>query len=83
MVSIKNLTFNYLLPDIIEACSFVPEKFKSEETFINKSLHKISVPITLAAFILVAATPLLSTTLFAGSMMMHLIGHLAEGFLNS
>ena len=83
MVSIKNLTFNYLIPDIVEACSFVPDKFKSEDKFINKLLHKISIPVTLTAFILVAAAPLLSTGLFAGSMAMHLIGHLAEGLLSS
>ena len=83
MVSIKKLTFDYLIPDVIEACSFLPEKFKSEKTFINKFLHRVSVPITIAAFILVAAAPLLSTGLFAGSMLMHFIGHLAEGLLNS
>ena len=83
MVSIKKITFNYIIPDIIEACSFIPDKFKSEDTKINKLLHKISIPITLSAFILVAAAPILSTGLFAGSMFIHFIGHLAEGIINS
>ena len=83
MVSIKKITFNYIIPDIVEACAFIPEKYKTEKTFINKVLHKCSIPITIAAFILVAAAPLLSTGLFAGSMLMHFIGHLAEGILNS
>tara|TARA_B100000131_G_scaffold122517_2_gene119600 strand:+ start:2615 stop:2866 length:252 start_codon:yes stop_codon:yes gene_type:complete len=83
MVSIKKLTFNYLIPDIVEYCSFIPDRFKSEKTFINKTLHKFSVPVTIAAFILVASSPLLSTSLFAGSMFMHFIGHLAEGIINS
>tara|TARA_R100000152_G_C6754693_1_gene178403 strand:+ start:1126 stop:1377 length:252 start_codon:yes stop_codon:yes gene_type:complete len=83
VVSIKKLTFNYLLPDIIEYCSFIPDKFKSEKTAVNKALHKISVPVTILAFILVAAAPILSTGLLAGSMFMHMIGHLAEGIINS
>tara|TARA_B100000131_G_scaffold86110_1_gene83052 strand:- start:11518 stop:11769 length:252 start_codon:yes stop_codon:yes gene_type:complete len=83
MVSIKKITFNYLLPDIVEACSFIPEKYKSEDNLINKSLHKLSVPITLSAFILVASAPILSTGLFAGSMSLHLVGHAIEGFFSN
>ena len=83
MVSIKNLTFTYIIPDMVEACSFIPNKFKSEKNIINKALHQISVPITLIAFLFVASAPLLSSSLFAGSMFLHLIGHLIEGFVNS
>ena len=83
MVSIKNLTFTYIIPDMLEACSFVPDRFKSENNVINKALHKVSIPLTLTAFFLFGALPLLSTGLFAGSMFLHLIGHLAEGLLSS
>ena len=83
MVSIKKLTFTYIIPDLVEACPFIPDKFKSEKTFVNKILHKISFPVTLAAFILFAAAPILSGSLFASSMFLHILGHLAEGILNS
>lgn len=83
MVSIKNLTFTYIIPDMVEACSFVPDRFKSENNLFNKVLHQLSIPITLTAFMLFAAAPLLSSGLFASSMLLHLIGHLAEGLFSS
>ena len=83
MVSIKNLTFNYIIPDMVEACTFIPARFKSENNVINVLLHKVSVPITLSAFIFVASAPTLSTGLFAGSMSLHLLGHIIEGFTSN
>ena len=83
MVSIKNITFTYIIPDLVEACSFVPDKFKSENNTINIILHKLSVPVTLAAFAFFAAAPVLSGGLFAGSLFMHLTGHLLEGLFSS
>ena len=83
MVSIKALTFTYIIPDIVEVLPFVPNKYKTETQLINKVLHKLSVPLTLSAFIFFAAAPLLSGGLFAGSMLLHLIGHILEGILNS
>ncbi len=79
---VRRLTFTGLIPNWVEACSFIPSKFKSHRTFINKALHAIANPIMMVAFFLLTILPEISTTLIASSFALHGIGHFFEGILN-
>ena len=78
----SRLEFIGLLPNIVESCSFIPSKFKSHSTLINKALHALTTPMMIIAFFMVQIIPELSTSLIAGSFALHGIGHFFEGILN-
>ena len=79
---VRRLTFTGLIPNWVEACSFIPSKFKSHRTFINKALHMITTPMMILAFFLLYIIPEVSGTLVASSLALQLIGHFFEGILN-
>tara|TARA_B100000131_G_C17616328_1_gene409849 strand:- start:204 stop:446 length:243 start_codon:yes stop_codon:yes gene_type:complete len=79
---VSRLKFTGLLPNIVEACSFIPSKFKGHTTFINKALHALTTPLMIIALFFVLIIPEISGGLVAGSMLLHFIGHLFEGILN-
>jgi hypothetical protein len=82
MVSIKKIQFIGLMPNIIECCSFVPDKYKSHNVFINRILHKIGTLGILAALFMCTSSPDISAGLVAGSFGTHVVGHFLEGFFN-
>ena len=79
---VRRLTFTGLLPNWVEACSFIPSKFKSHDTFINKAFHALATPMTVIALFLLFMAPDISTSLLAGSFALQGIGHFFEGILN-
>ena len=79
---VRRITFTGLLPNWVEACSFIPSKFKSHDTFINKALHALATPVMIVAFFLLSILPEVSTTLMASGFALHGIGHFLEGILN-
>ena len=79
---VRRITFTGLIPNWVEACSFIPSKYKSHDTFINKALHAVATPLMVIAFFLVHIVPEISTSLMAGSFALHGIGHFLEGILN-
>tara|TARA_B100000131_G_C17879755_1_gene517769 strand:- start:305 stop:547 length:243 start_codon:yes stop_codon:yes gene_type:complete len=79
---VRRLTFTGLLPNWVEACSFIPSKYKSHKTFINKALHALATPVIILAFFLLNIVPEVSSSLIAGSFALQGIGHLFEGLLN-
>lgn len=79
---VSRIKFIGLMPNIIECCAFIPDRFKSHETLFNKAMHKLCTPFMLSAFFLSSSLPDLSTSFVVGSFMMHVVGHLFEGLFN-
>ena len=79
---VRSITFTGIMPNLVEACSFIPSKYKSHKTFINKVLHALATPLMITAFFLLSVLPETSGSLIAGSFALHIIGHFFEGILN-
>tara|TARA_B100000902_G_C27250625_1_gene885059 strand:+ start:328 stop:588 length:261 start_codon:yes stop_codon:yes gene_type:complete len=80
---LKRLEFDFLVPEIIENCSFISDKYKKEEHPINVFLHQLSVPLTLAAltcFTYSGSSE--SVALYGAAAGCQVVGHLIEGLLS-
>ena len=82
MVSIKKIEFIGLMPTIIENCSFVPNKYKGHNVFINRVMHKLGNLGILGALFMCTSAPDISVGFMAGSLGTHVVGHFLEGFFN-
>ena len=78
----NRITFTGIMPNLVEACSFIPSKYKSHTTFINKALHAIATPLMISSLFLITIIPEISGSLIIGSFTLHALGHFFEGILN-
>ena len=76
------LKFIGFMPNIIECCTFIPDRFKGHTSIINRTLHTLCTPAIISALFFSSSFPDLSTGLVAGSFTLHIAGHLIEGILN-
>ena len=80
---LKTLEFDFLVPEIVEHCSFISDKYKTEKHPVNIFLHHLSVPLTLAALTSIMVNPSIeSASLYGAATGCHLIGHLIEGIFS-
>ena len=77
---LKSLEFDFLVPEIIENCSFISEKYKKQEHPVNIALHYLSVPLTLAFLTCLTYNPSVeSFSLYGAAAGCQVLGHLIEG----
>ncbi len=77
---LKRLEFDFLIPEIIENCSFISDKYKKEEHPVNVFLHQLSVPLTLASITCLAyGASVESFALYGAATGGQIIGHITEG----
>ena len=79
---VRNLKFIGFMPNIIECIDFIPSKYKTHNTFINKAMHLLCTPVVVSALFFSSAFPDLSTGLVTSTFFLHTIGHFLEGTLN-
>tara|TARA_Y100000034_G_scaffold109356_1_gene140602 strand:- start:24 stop:272 length:249 start_codon:yes stop_codon:yes gene_type:complete len=82
MVSLKNIQFIGLMPNLIECCDFIPPKYKGHKVAMNRALHKLGTLGVLGALFLCTSSPDISLGLVAGSFGSHIVGHFIEGFFS-
>jgi len=80
---LQTLEFDFLVPEIVENCPFIANKYKTEKHPINVFLHHLSVPLTLAALTCLMYSPgMYSVSLYGAAAGCQIIGHMLEGTLS-
>ena len=80
---IKSLEFDFLVPEIVENCSFISDKYKGQKNPINVFLHHLSVPLTLASLTcLTYSASVESMSLYGAAAGCQIVGHLIEGIFS-
>jgi len=78
----KRIKFIGFIPNIINCCMFVPDKYKTHNCRTNKILQSTITPLILGALFFSNVLPLFSTELIAGGVAIHIIGQIVEGILS-
>lgn len=79
---VGKLKFTGYMPNIIECCGFIPDKWKTHNTFVNKLMHALCTPVIVGALFFASSMPEFSTMLVSSSFLLHVIGHAFEGIVS-